>query len=48
MSLYIDVGGDMLKHIKQTRLMLAELECYKVSLTEAEKKSNFLQSLGPD
>ncbi|EEY68669.1 uncharacterized protein PITG_21931 [Phytophthora infestans T30-4] len=31
-----------------TRLMLAELECYKVVLTDAEKKSNFLQSLGPD
>ncbi|EGZ08113.1 hypothetical protein PHYSODRAFT_438201, partial [Phytophthora sojae] len=31
-----------------TRLMLAELECYKVSLSGAEKKSNFLQSLGPD
>ncbi|GMF48612.1 unnamed protein product [Phytophthora fragariaefolia] len=47
MALYID-GGDMLEHIRQTRLMLAELECYKVSLSDAEKKSNFLQSLGPD
>ncbi|GMF33375.1 unnamed protein product [Phytophthora fragariaefolia] len=48
MSLYIDVGGDMLEHVRQTCLMLAELECYKVSLTDAEKKSNFLQSPGPD
>ncbi|KAE9232770.1 hypothetical protein PF005_g2583 [Phytophthora fragariae] len=28
--------------------MLAELECYKMSLSGAEKKSNFLQSLDPD
>ncbi|KAE9325761.1 hypothetical protein PR003_g16404 [Phytophthora rubi] len=48
MSLYIDAGGDMLEHIRQTRLMLAELECYKMSLSDAEKKSNFLQSLDPD
>ncbi|KAE9252682.1 hypothetical protein PF004_g1856 [Phytophthora fragariae] len=48
MSLYIDAGGDMLEHIRQTRLMLAELECYKMSLSGAEKKSNFLQSLDPD
>ncbi|GMG17895.1 unnamed protein product [Phytophthora fragariaefolia] len=31
-----------------TLLVLAELECYKLSLSDAEKKSNFLQSLGPD
>ncbi|KAE9351166.1 hypothetical protein PF008_g6086 [Phytophthora fragariae] len=31
-----------------TRLMLADLECYKVSLSDGEKKNNFLQSLGPD
>ncbi|KAE9000303.1 hypothetical protein PR002_g18228 [Phytophthora rubi] len=36
-------------HIWQTRLMLADLECYyKVSLSDGEKKNNFLQSLGPD
>ncbi|KAE8905682.1 hypothetical protein PF003_g10775 [Phytophthora fragariae] len=33
---------------RHTRLMLAELECYKMSLSGAEKKSNFLQSLDPD
>ncbi|EGZ16920.1 hypothetical protein PHYSODRAFT_391692, partial [Phytophthora sojae] len=48
MSLSIDAGGDMLEHIRPTRLMLVELECYKVSLSDAEKKNNFLQSLGPD
>ncbi|GMF61952.1 unnamed protein product [Phytophthora fragariaefolia] len=47
MSLYIDLGGEMLEHIRQTRLMLAELKYYKVSLSDAEKKSNFLQSLDP-
>ncbi|EGZ11018.1 hypothetical protein PHYSODRAFT_450688, partial [Phytophthora sojae] len=39
MPLYIDADRGML---------LAELECYTVSLSDAEKKSNFLQSLGPD
>ncbi|OWZ19834.1 hypothetical protein PHMEG_0005846 [Phytophthora megakarya] len=48
MSLYIDAGGGMLEHIRLPHLMLVELECYKVSLSDAEKKSNFLQSLGPD
>ncbi|KAE9035818.1 hypothetical protein PR001_g6872 [Phytophthora rubi] len=30
LSRYLDVGGDMLAHIHDTRLMLADLACYKV------------------
>ncbi|KAF4136818.1 gag-polypeptide of LTR copia-type [Phytophthora infestans] len=48
MLLYIDAGGDMLEHIRQTRLMLTDLACYKVSLADGVNKSRFLPSLGPD
>uniref|UniRef100_H3GLE8 CCHC-type domain-containing protein n=1 Tax=Phytophthora ramorum TaxID=164328 RepID=H3GLE8_PHYRM len=48
LSRYLDGGGGMLVHIHDTRLMLADLACYKVNLSDEEKRSNFLQTLGPD
>ncbi|KAG6610140.1 Retroelement pol Polyprotein [Phytophthora cinnamomi] len=48
LSRYLDVGEDILAHIHATRLMLADLACYKVALSDEDKRSNFLQSLGPD
>lgn len=48
MGLFLDSGGNMLDHIKQIRLVVAELGSYHVTFTDAELKSNFLQSIGPE
>ncbi|KAE8914197.1 hypothetical protein PF005_g7797 [Phytophthora fragariae] len=49
MALYINVcvwGGGVLQHIRHTRLMLADLECYKVSLSDGEKQEKLPSKSG--
>lgn len=48
LSFFLEHGGDMIDHIRKTRLLIANLAGYKVVVSEGEKRSNFLQSLSPD